>query len=168
MRHQLRTLAVAGVLGAALLVTPVTGGLAHAVTGRAAGSEARLSTPIGLWTGTVVFEGGQIEAKVSFHLDGAMCLHPGPPGPDGGVEGSGTWTRTGFRTFTFQGTERFFDGAGTTTGYLVTTHSATQRHNVFTGTGTATFYDAAWVQQGDPLTTASEMRRTQYYPGPHC
>jgi hypothetical protein len=157
MRRKIAYLTIAGLLGIAL-VDLGTAGVAVADTPQRAAAG-----PIGVWTGTVSFPAGQVEAKMSFLPNGTVCLVPPPPGPAGGVEGKGTWKRTDANTFTFLVTERFFDGAGTTTGYLRANHAATQQRNDFTSSGKATYYDASWVQL-NTVPATSHMRRENVNP----
>ncbi|MBT2388379.1 hypothetical protein J7E87_02870 [Streptomyces sp. ISL-1] len=158
MSRKLGALTTAGVLGLTLLIPQAAGAVTNDAASRDAVAGTYRAAPIGVWTGTVTFPTGQVEATMSFHANGKVCLLTPPPGPDGGVEGQGTWQSTGPHTFTFKVTERFFDGAGTTTGYLRATHNATLRGNVFTTVGDGAFYDADWKEQ-NTFTATSNMRR---------
>ncbi|MET8934155.1 hypothetical protein ABZX42_35030, partial [Streptomyces sp. NPDC004611] len=114
----------------------------------------RSTAPVGLWSGTITFAGTQVAASMSFLADGTMCASQ-PPGPGGGADGSGNWWRTGPSDFAYQGVERFFDGSGTTTGYLSFAHTAVLSNpSEFTSTGQGTYYDANGVELGTTPATA--------------
>ncbi|MET9390154.1 hypothetical protein ABZY20_07025 [Streptomyces sp. NPDC006624] len=158
MSRRLRVLAAVG----ALALVPLVPAAAQAAEAPAAPLETAAGhfrvAPVGVWNGTVTFPDGQIEARMSFRANGKLCLIAPPPGPDGGVEGKGTWRGTGRNTFTFTVTERFFDGSGATTAVLRATHRATLRGDRFTTEGEGAFYDASGQQQGSfPVT--SQMQR---------
>ncbi|MCZ9353799.1 hypothetical protein NGM36_29255 [Streptomyces mutabilis] len=129
---------------------------AHAVA--PAGAVKDRSAPVGLWTGTVTFSGTEIEATMSFAADGTMCSSQ-PPGPEGGAEARGRWWRAGTATFSFRGTERFFDGSGATTGHLRFRHDATLVGVAwFTTTGVGTYFDADGNELGSTPATARMKR----------
>ncbi|MFD5164373.1 hypothetical protein ACFWMJ_41120 [Streptomyces hawaiiensis] len=156
-----RRLGVLTLVGALALVplTPSAAGAAEApaTTRAAAGGQFKVA-PVGVWNGTVTFPTGQVEARMLFRPNGTLCLIAPPPGPEGGIEGQGTWKSSGRNTFTFQVKERFFDGAGNTTGYLRANHRATLRGNHFTSVGEGAFYDASGHEE-DSFPVTSEMRR---------
>ncbi|NEB39358.1 hypothetical protein [Streptomyces sp. SID14515] len=163
MKRILGPLAIAVALGAALTTAP-----AAAATPETVAAHQIRAKAAGVWTGTVAVPDGTVEVTMSFHPNGTVCLVEPPPGPDGGAEGSGTWTRTGPATFSFRVTERFFDGSGATVASLRATHRATlQGANAFTTVGKASYYDPA----GNVLATfatSSSMQRTQQAPTPSC
>lgn len=161
MRRRLGYLAFAGALTLALL-GPATA-TAQTTAIAPATSPATAQSPVGVWTGTVSFPEGHADATMSLLSGGNMCLVAPPPGPDGGVQGTGTWKLTSPNTFTFKVTERFFDGAGRTTGFLRATHNATQQGDQFTTTATATFYDECW-NPIDTFPATAAMHRTQTQP----
>lgn len=156
-----RSLGALTLVGALALVPllPSAAGAAEAPAAPPVAASAHLkAAPVGVWNGTVSFPNGQIEARVSFRANGTLCLIAPPPGPDGGIEGQGTWHSTGRNTFTFTVKERFFDGAGNTTGYLRATHRATLRGDRITTVGEGAFLDAAGHEE-DSFPVTSQMRR---------
>lgn len=155
MRRALTTALAAGATAAALIGSP------------AAAEAGTRYSPVGLWAGSIVLEDGtEIDARISFHADGTACTVAPPPGPDGGVEGEGTWRRTGGRTFAFEGTERFFDGSGATTGYLRTVAAARfTAADAFVSENTATAYDPDWNEQ-ESYSATGNLRREQSTPAP--
>ena len=48
-------------------------------------------------------------AATALKPGGKVCLVPPPPGPEGGVEGEGSWQGSDAPAFTFRVKERFFD-----------------------------------------------------------
>ncbi|MBH5129550.1 MULTISPECIES: hypothetical protein [Streptomyces] len=149
----------AAVLLGAVLALPAPAAHADAPEGAVRGGRA----PVGLWTGTVTFSGTEIEAVMSFAADGTMCSDQ-PPGPEGGAEARGRWWRTGTTTFSFHGTERFFDSSGATTGHLRFRHDATLAGaSRFTTTGVGTYFDADGNELG---TTPATARMNRVGPAP--
>ncbi|MFD3825925.1 hypothetical protein [Streptomyces sp. NPDC058625] len=150
-----------GALGVALVVAvPGT-----ATAGVAGEKHIRKAAPVGLWSGTINFAGTEVEATMSFRADGTMCALQ-PPGPDGGVDGSGRWRRTGPSTFAFRGVERFFNGSGATTGYLRFAHKAVLSGPAeFISTGQGTYYDADGVELGTTPATA-RLQKVSAQPQP--
>ncbi|MFF7041659.1 hypothetical protein ACIP4T_35285 [Streptomyces massasporeus] len=158
MSRSLGALTLAGALALVPLL-PSAAGAAEPPAAPPVGAVAQLkAAPVGVWNGIVTFPTGQVEARMSFRPNGMLCLIAPPPGPDGGIEGRGTWHSTGRNTFTFTVKERFFDGAGATTGYLTATHRATLRGDRFTTVGEGAFLDAAGHEE-DSFSVTSQMRR---------
>ncbi|MFC8873104.1 hypothetical protein ACFUAC_36575 [Streptomyces sp. NPDC057148] len=158
MSRKLAALTAVGVLALVPLAPSAAGAVEAPSASRDIAVAHHRAGPVGVWSGTVAAPTGEIEAEISFRANGELCLIAPPPGPEGGVEGQGTWWRTGPRTFTFEVEERFFDGSGSTTGYLRATHRATLRGNQFTTVGEGAFYDAAGQEQ-DSFPVTSRMNR---------
>ncbi|MEV7289271.1 hypothetical protein AB0O01_32780 [Streptomyces sp. NPDC093252] len=154
-----------GALGLSLAVA-LPGTATAEGSGEGSGERRPRSTaPVGLWSGTITFAGTQVAATMSFLADGTMCASQ-PPGPSGGADGSGRWWRTGPSAFAFQGVERFFDGSGTTTGFLSFSHAAVLPNaSEFTSTGEGTYYDADGVELGTTPAT-SHLTKVSAQPQP--
>ncbi|MEU0100067.1 hypothetical protein [Streptomyces sp. NPDC006267] len=164
MKRILGPLVAAATLGVALTAAPA----AVAAAPETAAAHHLQAKAAGVWTGTVAVPDGTVEVTMSFHPNGTVCLVEPPPGPDGGAEGSGTWTQHGPGAFAFRVMERFFDGTGATVASLRAKHWATfQGGDAFTTVGRASYYDPA----GNVLatfTTSSSMQRIPQDPMPDC
>jgi hypothetical protein len=128
-------------------------------SGTAVAAPARPAGPVGTWSGTVTWEGGQTEAILAFRPDGRYCVvDEGAPDPDFNTEGGGTWVAAGGGRFRFSGEERYFDGSGQTLGYLTTQQAAVRRGERFTSSGPAQYLDAD-RNPTDTFTSSITMRR---------
>ncbi len=133
--------------------------------GTAVAAPARPAGPVGTWSGTVTWEGGQTGATLAFRPDGRYCVvNDGPPPGDFTTEGGGTWVAAGGGRFRFSGEERYFDGAGQTLGYLTTQQTAARRGEQFTSSGPARYLDAD-RNPTDTFTSTITMRRVSHGTG---
>ncbi|GAA2804529.1 hypothetical protein [Crossiella cryophila] len=161
MRRTPRTIATAVAVAAAMLV-PAT--VSAAAEGNPPGSAPGvIGPPIGVWTGKITFPSMQVDAKLSFHLNGTLCYLTKP---EDGVEGRGRWQLTGLTSFDLNGIERFFDSSGTTTGSLTFAMAAHhQGLTTFVSQGSATFYDAQGNKQ-DTVPISAHLKRQSMLPAP--
>ncbi|MCK2241333.1 MULTISPECIES: hypothetical protein [unclassified Crossiella] len=161
MRKTLRTIATAVAVAATMLV-PAT--VSAAAQGNAPGSARNvIGPPVGVWTGKITFPSMQVDAKLSFHLNGTLCYLTKP---EDGVEGKGRWRLTGLTSFDLNGIERFFDSSGATTGSLTFAMAANyQGLTGFAANGSATFYDAKGNKQ-DTVPISAHLNRQSVIPAP--
>ncbi len=118
--------------------------------------------PVGTWSGTVRFDGGQLPIELAFHPGGRLCIVPASPGPDGGAEGTGSWASLGSGV-AFRVTERLFDANGATTGFIEADNAGRQRADRIDAAGRSGLQDA----DGQPFgttTTATTLRRSSPVP----
>ncbi|MCO1576054.1 hypothetical protein M8C13_09830 [Crossiella sp. SN42] len=162
-RSTLRTIAATAAIAVAAMLVPAT---VSAAAGSSAPSSVRdvIGPPIGVWDGRISHPDGHIDIKLSFRLNGTLCLIAPPPDPGGGIEGSGRWRLTDPNSFNFNGRERYFDGSGATTGSLTFDMNADyQGLTEFVGKGTATLFDAQGNELGT-LPTTSRFKRISLVP----
>lgn len=136
-RSSARGLRVAGVaLGmmAVLAAPPAT-----AVDALPAGTQN--TSPVGTWSGTVEHAEGSGDLTLSFHPGGVVCLSSGG-GADGGGAGRGNWWSIRGNSFDYRVTERLYDGAGTTVGYVRVNQTASQHGRSIRSQGISTILDA--------------------------
>ncbi|MBB4676137.1 hypothetical protein [Crossiella cryophila] len=162
-RRTLRTMAAVTAIGTAAMLVPAT--VSAAAEGSAPSSaQDVIGPPIGVWDGKISFPDGAVDIKLSFRLNGTLCLIAPPPDPGGGIEGSGRWRLTDPNSFNFNGRERYFDGSGATTGSLTFDMNADyQGLTNFVADGSATLFDAQGNNLGT-IPTTSRFKRISLVP----
>lgn len=156
MRLTFRSLMAIGMFCTALLLP---GAAAAAQPDRPVPVESLQHEPIGVWSGQVTSSSvGEIEVTMALLDNGQVCLIVPPPGPEGGVEGTGHWYRTARGTFSLHVVERFFDGEGATTAYLRAGYRVTMDDDEFTAFGKGGFYSSDGRLE-ERFTAVMEMSR---------
>ncbi|WP_019635000.1 hypothetical protein [Actinomadura atramentaria] len=136
-----------------IVVTATAAALAGgAFTGVASADTTGYTDPVGKWQGTVTHGTQTDQINLTFTAGGKVCLTTPISA------GTGTWSKTGGRTFTYHLKEVFTDGSGWVD---VTQDNTEPGWNAFTGSGPASIYDAA----GNLLATTnatSSLTRTSW------
>ncbi|GAB2840499.1 hypothetical protein [Lentzea nigeriaca] len=145
---------VAALLAGVLLVAPV--GTASAAP----------CPPVGVWLTEIDFGGGQVEKVWQTYRSRGFCHEGQTEGAR--AFGRGDWRRTGNRTWTYEVTVEFFDGAGARAGHADMSGRAELkplRGKSFETAHHVRFFDAGGTLVGEgegPLTF------TKVASGPSC